>query len=179
MTFLKRSAMVALACCLGTQLAARAETGGSPPLLAVGSPGPAFDGRQWTVGYQGANAAQSVVEYVLPGETVDTWRELLTHQTMKFGERSVTLAALVEQTRAGLGQGCPSLRWEMLAQSDTEAVYRWSDGGCGGSPPQFEIARLRRVEGGFCRWAYASKQVPVPAATQEAIRRQVEKLPCN
>ena len=39
---------------------------------------PAFDGRGWVVGHQQRNANESLTEYVLPGQTVDNWRELVT-----------------------------------------------------------------------------------------------------
>lgn len=140
---------------------------------------PAFDGRPWKVGYQGSNQRETVVEYVLPEETVDSWHELLTHQELADPSRSITLDALVEQNRKGLSAGCPSMRWQVLAQAEREAVYQWSDGGCDGSPAQYEIAKIRRTEKGFCRWAYATKQLPVPASTQEAVKPLLEQLPCG
>ena len=42
---------------------------------------PLFDGRGWRVGNHDENPRQKLTEYVLPKESVDSWHELVTHQT--------------------------------------------------------------------------------------------------
>jgi hypothetical protein len=58
------------------------QIGAASLLLGAGAPAsaqsPSFDGRGWTVGHQQRNGSQSLTEYVLPGQTVENWRELVT-----------------------------------------------------------------------------------------------------
>jgi hypothetical protein len=124
---------------------------------------PRFDGRGWSVGHQAKNARQSLVEYVLPGQTVDNWKELVT-STVYFDPRhSVPLARFVEQVRASMSNDCPSLVWNVIQQDDKTAIFEWRDAGCGGFPPQTELARLAVGPEGVYRLAYAVKmRGPLP-----------------
>jgi hypothetical protein len=115
---------------------------------------PKFDGRGWTVGNHQKNARQSLTEYVLPGQTVENWKELVT-STVFY--QPVPLAALVEKLHSSLSQGCPSLVWNVIRQDEKTAVFEWRDAGCGGSEPQNELDRLTIEKDGLYRLAYAAK----------------------
>src|SRR5262249_17528398 len=65
---------------------------GAATAAAAGSV-PRFDGRGWTIGNQEKNAKESLTEYVLPGQTVDGWQELVT-STVFF--QPVPLGAFVD-----------------------------------------------------------------------------------
>jgi hypothetical protein len=58
-------------------------------------------------------------------------------------------------------------------------LYQWSHAGCGGNPPQAEIVKLRRTDHGLCRWAYASKDVPVSPAMQATLGPMPDRLACE
>jgi hypothetical protein len=127
----------------------------------VSAAGPAFDGRGWTVGNQQRNRAQLLTEYVLPGQTVENWKELVT-STVFF--HPVPLAPFVEKIRAGLAQGCPSLVWNVIRQDEKTVVFEWRDSGCGGFEPQSELDRVTIEKDGLYRLAYAAKgKGPLPA----------------
>lgn len=144
-----------------------------PPASAV----PAFDARNWSVGFRTENATQKITEYVLQGQTVEAWRELITRQ--EFTGKGIPFDKMLAQMRAGFGPDCASMRWDVLRQNETEAVYQWSHEGCRNYPPQFEVARLSRTERGICRWAYASKEVPLADSSKERYRSIVEKQKCD
>ena len=113
-----------------------------------------FDGRAWTVGNQQRTARQSLTEYVLPGQTVDTWREMITSTVFT---QSVPIAPFVERLRASLSQGCPSLVWNSIRQDERTAIFEWWDAGCGGFEPTYEIDRVTIEKDGLYRLAYAAK----------------------
>src|SRR5262245_63286020 len=69
---------------------------------------PGFDGRGWAVGHRQNNDLQTLTEYVLPGQNVENWRELVTSQVFA---QSIPPAPFLERLRASLSQGCPSLVW--------------------------------------------------------------------
>ncbi len=122
---------------------------------------PRFDGRGWAVGHQQSNDEQSLTEYVLPGQTVENWRELVTSQVFF---QPVPLARLLEKSHAAAAQGCPSLVWNVIQQDEKTAIYEWRDSGCGGFEPQHELARVTIERDGLYRLAYAAKMKrPLPA----------------
>jgi hypothetical protein len=116
--------------------------------------GPVFDGRAWTVGNQQRNARQSLTEYVLPGQTVDKWKELVTSTVFS---QPVPIAPFVERLRASLSQGCPSLVWNSIRQDERTVIFEWWDAGCGGFEPTYEIDRVTIEKDGLYRLAYAAK----------------------
>ena len=130
---------------------------GAGPATPSSSALPRFDGRGWSVGHHAKNARQSLTEYVLPGQTVDNWQELVT-STVYFDPRhSVPLARFVEQIQASMSKDCPSLVWNVIQQDNKTAIFEWRDSGCGGFPPQNELARLAVGPEGVYRLAYAIK----------------------
>ena len=136
----------------------RAWLGGVLVLLVVSrmeawADGP-FDGRGWTVGHQQKNARQSLTEFVLPGQTVDNWKELVTSTVFL---QPVPIAPFVERLRASLSQGCPSLVWNPVWQDEKTAIFEWWDAGCGGFEPTYEMDRVTIEKDGLYRLAYAAK----------------------
>jgi hypothetical protein len=138
-------------------------TSGAGPVTPPSSSVPRFDGRGWSVGNRAKNARQSLTEYVLAGQTVDNWQELVTSTVYFDPGHSVPLARFVEQIHASMSKGCPSLVWNVIQQDDKTAIFEWRDSGCGGFPPQTELARLAVGREGIYRLAYAIKlKGPLP-----------------
>ena len=80
-------------------------------------------------------------EYVLVGQTVENWKELVTSHYFAHG---VSLHIYFEQVKAGLSRGCPSLSISVLEESEDTILYEWQHDGCQGYPPQHEIDRATR-----------------------------------
>src|SRR5262249_17524046 len=70
-----------------------------------------FDGREWAVGNRQENRVEILTEYVLPGQTVENWRELVTSSVF---QQAVPLEAFVEKVHTGAARGCPSLVWNLI-----------------------------------------------------------------
>jgi hypothetical protein len=127
---------------------------------------PGFDGRGWTVGHRQSNGVQTLIEYVLPGQNVENWRELVTSQVFS---QAVPVTPFVERLRASLSQGCPSLVWNVIRQEEKTLIYEWRDSGCGGFEPQYELGRVTIEERGLYRLAYAVKtKAPLAAEKRSA-----------
>jgi hypothetical protein len=116
---------------------------------------PRFDGRGWTVGNRQENATEILTEYVLPGQTVEDWRELVTSTVF---HQAVPLDRFVNRLRSSLGEGCPSLVWNLIQQDQKTAIYEFHDAGCGGFEATSEIDRVTiESDKRMYRLAYAAK----------------------
>ena len=113
---------------------------------------PGFDGRGWTVGHRQSNGVQTLTDYVLPGQSVEDWRELITSHVFS---PAVPLPKFVERLRATLSNGCPSLVWNVIRKDESTLIYEWRDSGCGGWEPQHELGRIRIENGNLYRLTYA------------------------
>jgi hypothetical protein len=101
-----------------------------------------FDGRAWKNGYEAHNSAQAITEYVLEGETVENWTELVTAHRFLGLQSQVTLKSFMEIMQKDLYRTCPSTRWEIISESPEDLIYSWQLMNCAGQDNQYEIARL-------------------------------------
>ncbi len=120
--------------------------GDSPPAKPAFDP-PAeyvafqFDGREWTPGSQKRIGRVIQEIYVLPGETVDEWTELVTRTLALGAQRGTTIGALLEAQRKQLEEACPIVEFETLSQEARSSLYEWSRPQCKELQPQTQIAR--------------------------------------
>jgi hypothetical protein len=136
---------------------------------------PEFDGRGWTVGHQQSTGAKTLTEYVLPGQNVENWRELVSSQVFT---PAVPLARMVERFRTSLLEGCPSLEWNVIRQDETMVIYEWRDSGCGGFEPQYEVGRMTIADRSLYRLAYAIKtKSPLAPAKRGAWLEILARVP--
>src|SRR5262249_24608410 len=82
----------------------------------------AFDARPWQLGYQAANGQQTIREYVLSGQPVQNWSELVTSQYLAG---KVSPRAVFEQFRHDISRGCPSLRLSVIEESADRILFEW------------------------------------------------------
>jgi hypothetical protein len=116
---------------------------------------PRFDGRAWSIGNRQQSGSKTITEYVLPGETVDHWSELVTSHVFNDPDHRIPLASFVAKIRASLENGCSSLVWNTIRQDDKTVIFEWHDAGCGGFEPQAELDRVAVGPQGIHRLAYA------------------------
>jgi hypothetical protein len=136
---------------------------------------PGFDGRGWSVGHRQSNGVQTLIEYVLPGQNVENWRELVTSQVFS---QAIPPAPFVERLRASLSEGCPSLVWNVIRQEENILIYEWRDSGCGGFEPQYELGRIAIEGRSLYRLAYAIKtKAPLTAAKRSAWLEILGRVP--
>lgn len=134
-----------------------------------------FDGRPWSIGYSAHEPTQgAATEYVLPGETVEAWTELVTVELLPRAQRRADVNELVEATHDFFARSCLQLYWRILKRQKQEVLYEWRHAGSPqlGQPPQHEISRYVKGETGIHRAAYVVKSNPMP----EPVREQWVKL---
>ena len=123
---------------------------------------PVFDDRPWKLGWSGNKGDMVFEEYVLDGETVENWSELVTIQFFPGLDEQTNPDIFEGSQKRDLSLVCPSIQWESLYQSGNERIWKWSIKGCQGQPDQSEIARLLKSDEGFHIWHYAIKKSPMP-----------------
>ena len=113
------------------------------------------DGRDWWLGYKADDGALRIMEFVLPGERVESWRELVRFQF--FGDPTFpSPQAAMDELRTQMKQRCRNTVWNVLRQDEESVLYEWRIWDCPGQPDQHEIARLLRVKEGTHRIAYVA-----------------------
>ena len=67
-----------------------------------------FDLKEWTVGRQRSDQNQRIVEFVRPGEKIDSWTELFTSQVLRKPTNPGPIDALVARVHADDAKLCPN-----------------------------------------------------------------------
>lgn len=111
----------------------------------------AFDNRDWTVGYSQESDGQGITEFVLPGQTVESWNELVTAQY--FTNRNETPEAYVNVFEQMLRTKCPGVDFSIVTSSPGDIEAEWS-GDCAPYMTQHEIMRVFKSGNMIYRIAY-------------------------
>lgn len=127
----------------------------------------AFDGREWEMGYGAENETQTLSEFVLKGETVESWTELVTLQKLGGLVGKTTPRAFMEEMVAKLRSMCPDVKTGVIAESASEITFDWEIASCPGQVPQYEIDRIVFGREAVFFIHYATKKVPVAEKTRE------------
>lgn len=127
---------------------------GTLPTAAVAAP--KFDGRGWTGANHQENATGVLTEYVLPGQSVDTWKELVTCRVFNDRRHIVPLGTFFDKTHEEAVRGCPSLVWNVIQRDEKTVIFEHHDAGCGGAP-ESNIVRLQLGDEGIHSLAYAAR----------------------
>lgn len=114
----------------------------------------AFDSRPWQLVYQAANRQNATREYVLIGQTVHDWSELVSSY---YAAGEIPLRAFFEEFRRGLAHDCPSLRVSIIEETADSILFEWRHTGCQGQPAQHEIRRIESVEAGTLMLSFVEK----------------------
>lgn len=120
-----------------------------------------FDGRNWKIGYKKANSQKSFTEYVLEGETVHNWSELITVQEFAGLQERRTSEECMEFMKEEIAKLCSQVEWNVLNKNDKDITYEWKITNCLGQDDQHEIARIISGKEGIWVVHYATKKTPV------------------
>ena len=127
-----------------------------------------FDGRPWKADHRARDHQQAIVEYVLPGENVQRWTELVTTNLYFHPPHRVSVEAFMNMSKVLLEEDCPSLRWTVLKNEPDNTIYEWRHNGCQGHPPQHQIQRLAVGQLGIHSLSYVSKTPKLSDSVREA-----------
>jgi hypothetical protein len=122
-----------------------------------------FDLKEWTVGNQASNQNQRIVEFVRPGEKIDSWTELFTMQTFRKPVKPEQIDAFVARVHADTAKLCPSFVQNVIAlggPSETEEatiIYEWKIKKCPPHAAQHEVRRIIYGKFNIFSLAYVEK----------------------
>jgi len=112
-----------------------------------------FDGREWALGHQAAIQNSSIREYVLVGQSVEDWTELVTSQYMRT---ALSIAQYYDKFWRE-NPDCPSLEASKIRETTETIIFQGKHGACGGYEPGEFIQRLSGIDGGILNLTFAQK----------------------
>ena len=107
----------------------------------------AMDERGWQVGHEAENDRQSLVEFVLPGETVNNWSELYTMQVIHGVPLHLGAADMImtdENAETVRLPSCTVIEQEMLSQTATEVLYTQTLSQCAPMRDEYSVRKILR-----------------------------------
>ena len=132
-----------------------------------------FDPKEWKVGHQEKGQNQILVEFVRPGEKIESWTELLTLHVLRKPNPPEAIDVLVLRVHQETRKRCPGMTWNVINRlfaGDTEEggmLYEWAIKGCPPDADQHEIARVVYGKFNIFRLAYTAKTQAIAPAVRE------------
>ena len=119
---------------------------------------------EWEIGSHSETKTQRVVEFVPPGQKIESWTELLTLQTIKKPRKPPAIDSLAASAIEDLTKRCPGkVTWnvisrEMASERGAESLlFEWSVKDCPPEADQHEVARALYGKHNIFRIAYVAK----------------------
>ncbi len=129
--------------------------------FAADRPDFAFDGREWVLGHQASEKGVQIEEYVLTGESVENWSELITWQYFPGWQERSNAFGIMSQYRFLRMSRSPGVQWEVLAENDNSVLYKWEIENDPAVGDYFELSRI--IEGSrgvhFLHYAAKNRQI--------------------
>lgn len=132
------------------------------------------DERKWALGYSAVDGLSGIMEYVLEGETVRDWTELVSAQTFVFRSFNGDVPELKKwaaETRKALDKGIGTLEFKVLETGKNDLIYEWQLTGSAEAGDQYELARAITGEQGMHLVRYTTKKLPVSTADRKKWRK--------
>src|SRR5258708_33491447 len=89
-----------------------------------------FDERTWHLGSMDLPGGQQPKEYVLPGETVDHWTELVTAQSIPGYQERTTADGTALDVKQKILKRCPNATFTVLREGKTDFTVAWQTTVC-------------------------------------------------
>lgn len=121
-----------------------------------------LDERDWDEGHSASQGGQSVAEYVLPGESVQGWSELVTVQAIRGLGLQVTPEKLYDATLAEAKKTCRDPSSRVIASSATELLFEEDMVHCAPLRDEYAIRKFIRAPNAMFMMHYA-KSSPLSA----------------
>lgn len=117
------------------------------------------DERGWKVGHSQSTDNQSIVEWVLPEETVQNWSELITVQYLHRVPMNMTPEKLAKDTAEALRKSCADVSLNILASSQMGVLYERKTASCAPMRDEYTIGKLIRGPRSMISVSYAKTAV--------------------
>ena len=126
-----------------------------------------FDDRQWEIAYEVEDQQQGMVEFVVKGEDVNAWTELVTLQAFFGLQETATPDGYMDGMGEGLRNICPDARTNLIRKGANDVVFGWEIAACPGQEAQYEIDRVIAGAKALYVIHYATRKLPVASQTRD------------
>ena len=116
------------------------------------------DERDWKEGHAATSSNPIVIEYVLPGETVQNWSELITVQIVSNVSLEIDakrFVSEVEKQHKSRKQGCETVAHSILSSDETSVLYEQSLVNCAPLRNEYSIRKVIRGPRAISEVSYA------------------------
>lgn len=130
---------------------------------------------EWQAAYRGGNDREKVLELVRPGESIKTWKDLLSINQIKRDEKNqgATVQQMADSFQQLLRENMGAVHWQVLESSPTSVTIWWRTAGNASQPQQHEVMRYLMGRENIYRIAYTTKS---RSFTFHNVREWAEKL---
>ena len=161
----------------GQQAEPPAAPSGSPPAPAQSERlSGLLDGRGWKLGYESKQANQEITEYVLPGETVGNWTELVSIQAFPGAQNRATPGGVMLGAKEQTLKKCPKTTWNVIHESSNQVLFEYLTAKCRGVDDEHELIMIFLNDRALYQVSYASKKLPVTEAQRTQWIAIIEKV---
>lgn len=133
-----------------------------------------FNGRKWRLGHRQKNKVETVREYVLDGESVHAWTQLLTFMAQKV--KITTSDATARLRESFRQQNCPKKDFRLLSEQTDDVIYLRDYSHCRQPTPEINIVRSMSEDGWYYTIIYAMRKKPGRNETNRIVN-ELKKLP--
>jgi hypothetical protein len=100
-------------------------------------------GKEWKVVQNTQTRAYTIIEFVREGDTIDTWKELVTVQNFSKSRGYRSPSETLDELKATREKECPGVtQWNVIEKTERSILYEWHAKSCLGQPEQHELARV-------------------------------------
>ena len=120
-----------------------------------------FDDRKWTVGWSQTNTNSRMREWVLPGQTVENWHELVTDEIFYGLNEHVSPVEFMDQFIASLKKVSKTATYQVVSKDPQSVTFEWKTAQESDRRPkidaQYELDRIITGKRGIYFVHYAIK----------------------
>jgi hypothetical protein len=99
-------------------------------------------GPEWQVAHHAEDGGNTITEFVLAGDDIHSWKQLVTIQKFVGSEKSSPKQEL-DALKKLRERECPGATdWNVIEKDESSILYEWHAKPCQGWPEQNEIARI-------------------------------------
>lgn len=102
----------------------------------------ALDERDWKVGWQNKTDDMYILEFVVDGQTVDNWKELITFEFFPGLQQRINCAQFAEGFVKHLKQTEPNTHVTVFYSKPNDVLIEWVVTGSKTNPDQIELDRF-------------------------------------
>lgn len=144
---------------------------------------PVFDTRHWELGWsinkRASGNGHVFKEYVLKGETVKNWSELVTVQFFPGLNKKSNLETFEASVKQAIMKACHNTKWTTFEQKQDARSWEFTIKNCDGQPDQSELARAVATNDGVHVFHYVIKKAPMPKHLKETWAKNLKAIKVN